>query len=648
MKNAKKVAILLFVLVGIISGAIIGAFIAFTYDLPQIRSLETYRPSAITRVYSADKALLAELFAEKRDPVPLHIIPDYLKKGLLAVEDRKFYKHSGVDLKGVLRAAFQDIRAGKFVQGASTITQQLAKTLFLSSEKTFTRKIKEAILAFQFERRYTKDEILEMYLNQIYLGSGAYGAESAARIFFGKSVQNLSLSECALIAAMPRSPSRYSPFVNPRLALKRRNIVLDQMKQVDIITQYQCEEAKKEQLNIKKQDKDSIKAPYFIEYLKPFLLNITGPSTLYKRGLTVFTTLNFRLQQASEQALTKGLLALKLRMKQKRLPDPNPEGALVAIDVNTGEILAMTGGSDFKKTVFNRAADALRQPGSAFKPILYAHAIERGFPQNTTLLDAPIAFKTDQKNKDWKPENFSGTYKGEITLRMALAQSRNVPAVRLIEILGPNSVAGFSHTLGIKSPILPNLSVALGTCETRLMDLTAAYAVFPNQGLYIKPYGIVKILDNKSRTIWQAKPLKSVAMSREGAAIMVDMLKAAIQDGTGRKARVLNFPVAGKTGTTDDYKDALFIGFSPEIAVGVWVGEDNPVTLGQGETGAKAALPIWIHFMSKTVKHQAYQYFDIPDNMVRVFIDPLSGNPVDHDFQGADSALFRNTNAPQL
>ena len=645
--NKKKIAFLLFLSCGIFSGIMAGAFIALTHDLPQIRSLETFIPSSVTRIYSSNKVLLAELYLEKRDPVPLKAIPFYLKKALIATEDRKFYQHSGVDLKGVLRAIISNIRAGEYVEGASTITQQLAKTLFLTPRKTLLRKIKEAFLAFQLERRYTKDEILELYLNQVYFGSGAYGVESAAVIFFGKRAKDLELAECALIAALPKAPSRYSPLVDSDLAIKRRNIVLKQMKDTSIISETAFKKAKKEQLYLGKQNNNPVKAPYFVDYVKKVLEETLGSSRLYKGGLTVYTTLDFKLQKAAELAVANGLLALENRMKQQKIKDQAPECALVSVDVQSGGILAMIGGKDFFKTPFNRATNARRQPGSAFKPIVYAYAIEHGFPQNKIILDAPVSFKVPNRQNDWKPKNFSGDYKGEMTIRMALTFSENIPAVRLIEMLGPSSVARFGHTLGIESTLFPYLSLALGTSEVKLINLTAAYAVFPNKGELIKPYGVMEVVDQSGRLVWRVKPQKKVVMSRSGAAIMTDMLKGVIQEGTGKKARVINRPIAGKTGTTNEFKDALFVGFSPSIATGVWVGQDVFITIGKRETGAKAALPIWIEFMTKALDRKPFQYFDIPDDLVTVRMDPLTGFLASDDSPRAVSALFKKGTEPR-
>ncbi len=645
--NKKKLTILIVLIGGIFCGIAIGTFFALTHDLPQIQSLETFSPSSVTRIYSADKVLLAELFLEKRDPVPLKVIPAYLIKAVISTEDRSFYRHSGVDMKGILRAIIKDIRAGEFVEGASTITQQLAKTLFLTPRKTLLRKIKEAFLSLQLERRYTKDEILELYLNQVYFGSGAYGVESAARIFFGKSVRDLGLAECALVAGMPKSPSRYSPLVNQDLAIKRRNIVLKQMRDTGIISETDYDSALQTPLELGGKQQNSVKAPYFVEFVKKFLENALGSSKLYKGGLTVLTTLDFRLQKAAEQSTGKGLTALETRMKQKKMTDPIPQCALISLDVITGGILAMVGGKDFYESPFNRATSAKRQPGSAFKPIVYASAVERGFSQNMMILDAPVAFKNPNQKKDWKPQNFSKDYKGEITLRMALALSKNIPTVRLIERLGPSSVAQFGQTLGIESALSPNLSLALGTSELTLMDLTAAYAVFPNMGKRIKPFSVMEVVDRSGQIVWQVKPEQKVVMSRSGAAIMTNMLSGVIQEGTGKKARVIKRPVAGKTGTTDNYKDALFIGFSPSIATGVWVGQDEPKTLGKWETGAKAALPIWIDFMTQALAYRPLQYFDIPDDVVKVSMDPKTGRLAPNETPGSVPALFKKGTEPR-
>ena len=644
--NKKTVTVIGVLLTGLITGVLVGAFFALTHDLPQIRSLENFRPPTVTRIFSVRKVLLDELYLEKRDPVPLKQIPPYLKAALVATEDRKFYKHSGVDIKGIARAIIKDIKARKFVEGASTITQQLAKTLFLTPRKTIVRKIKEAILAFQLERRYTKEEILELYLNQVYFGSGAYGVASAASIFFGKTVQDLNLAECALIAGMPKSPSRYSPLVNKDLALKRRNTVLKQMRETNIIASDEYNRAINEDIHILNRRK-STRAPYFIQYVKNNLEGILGAAMLYKGGLSIYTTLDYELQQAAEKAVTDGLVALQGRMEKNNIAEGPAQAALVAIGVKSGDIVAMVGGRDFGASVFNRATSARRQPGSAFKPIVYAYAIEQGFTQKEMLLDAPIVFKGAGPGNDWRPENFSETFLGEITLRKALAISQNIPAVRLIEMLGPSSVARFARRLGIESNLEPNLSLALGTSEVSLLNLTSAYTVFARSGKWIEPYGILEVIDHRGHVIWSARPQKRLAMSREGAAIITNMLEGVIKEGTGRKARILRGPLAGKTGTTNNYHDALFIGYSPTVAAGVWVGLDLGQTMGDKETGSRAALPIWMGFMATALADGSHRYFDLPDNVIKVQINPDTGRLAADGSEFAASALFKKGTEPK-
>ncbi len=645
--NKYKITIFIIAVSAIICGIITGTFIAITKALPEIRSLETYRPSSVTRIYSADNILLAELFIEKRAPISLEIAPRYLKEAIIATEDRNFYRHGGVDFKGILRAMIKDILAVKFVEGASTITQQLAKTLFLTSKKTLSRKLKEAILAFQIERRYTKDEILELYMNQVYFGSGAYGVESASRIFFGKPVSILDLGECALIAGMPKSPSRYSPLINPKLAIKRRNIVLNQMHNTGVIDESAFKIALKTGFTPPVSANQKALAPYFIDYIKESLEEAIGDSMLYRGGLTIHTTLNMKMQEKAIKAVKRGLEKLESRMKKRNMSVKAPQCAMVAVDVETGGILSMVGGWNYKKSRYNRAIKARRQPGSAFKPIIYATAIEEGIPQNHLILDAPKTYKGGNKGKIWRPKNFSGDFKGEMTLRYALAKSRNIPTIQLLEMIGINNVIQLAQRLGIKSPLGRDLSLALGTYETTLLELTGAYSVFPNQGEAIKPFGVIRVKDHNQRVIWQNKIERSVAMSRSGAAIMCDMLKAVVEEGTGKKAKKLSRPIAGKTGTTDNYKDALFIGFSPSISTGVWVGQDNNHSLGNLETGAKAALPIWIDFMEKALNERPWTYFDIPDDIVKAPMNPGVGALTSGDDYNPIEALFKSGTEPK-
>jgi len=640
IKNNKTVIILILIC-GAISGVSVGAFFAFTNDLPQIEQLQSFKPSAISKVYSSDNVLIKEFFSEKRIPVAIDKIPKDLKEALVRTEDRSFYRHSGIDIKGIIRAIIKDIIAREFVEGASTITQQLSKTLFLTSKKTVTRKIREAVLSLQLERRYTKDEILELYLNQVYFGSGAYGVESAAGIFFGKSVMELDLAECALLAAMPRSPSRYSPLVNPELAVKRRNIVLKILLKTGYIEKSTFETAKAQPLNLAQKLSSGEKAGYFSAFIKNRIEEITGSSRLYNGGLIIHTTLSYELQKTADRSIDKHSKALLKRMQRSNIVNPNPQMAVLSLDVETGAILAMSGGSDFSKSQYNRATTAMRQPGSSFKPILFACAIENGYSQNMTILDSPVSFSGANRHTNWEPQNYSKTFLGEITIRKALALSKNIPAVRLIEALGPSHVAGFARKFGIKSNLSPNLSLALGTSETTLFEMVSAYSVFANRGRRSEPFAITKILDRNRRIIWQHTPQLKIVLSRQVAAITTNMLEGVINEGTGKRAKTLDRPVAGKTGTTDHCKDALFIGFSPSVATGVWVGTDNHTSLGEKETGAKAALPVWIDVMRQTFQNQPIKYFDIPDDVQQIQIDPITGKIVDYNHKRSISILVK-------
>jgi len=642
MRKRRTFQIIALAFAAIFFGGVGGAIFALMRDLPQIRELENYSPSAVTRIYSADHELLAELYVEKRDPIAIRQMPDMLKAALITTEDRQFYSHSGLDLKGIVRAVVHDIMAGGFVQGASTITQQLAKTLFLTPEKSLERKLKEAVLAFQLERRYTKEEILERYFNQVYFGSGAYGIKMAAAIYFAKPVSDLNLAECALLAGLPKAPSVYSPLVNPELAVKRRDIVLVQMRDTGQITTADYAEAAAIPYSAPPKRQRPSTAPYFVDYIKKQLESSIGSAALYRGGLIVHTTLSARMQAAAEKAVETGLLELSHRMARNKIIDPAPQSALVAIDVQTGGILAMVGGRSYSRSPFNRAANARRQPGSAFKPLVFAYGIEHGFTQASLLLDAPIAFPGARADLDWQPENFSAGYQGEISFRKALTHSENIPAVRLLGQLGPSAVISFARRCGIASPMSPNLSLALGAFETTLLELTAAYGLFPNRGTYAAPYGITEVRDSNDREIWRVAPEKRLVMSRAGAAIMTDILKGTIEEGTGRFARDIGRPLGGKTGTTNKYRDALFVGFSPTVATGVWTGNDNFTPLGPSETGARAALPIWKAFMEDILSDRPAEFFDFPDDIVRVRMDPDTGRILE-DHKAGVPALFRKS-----
>ena len=623
-KGASKI-IWAAIITGLACGITAGSILVLTRDLPQIKSLEGFQPAAVTRVFSADQVLLAQLYAQRRDPVVFDQFPDDLITALLTVEDRSFFQHSGIDVKGILRAIVKNLLEGGYAEGASTITQQLAKTLFLTPRKTIVRKLREAVLALQLEQRYTKNEILTFYLNQVYFGSGAYGAAAAAKTYFNKPLETLSLAQCAMLSGLLKAPSRYSPLVNPDLALKRRNLVLSLMLSTSAINEHAYRQALSEPVAAPPGPQNGQRAPYFVDFIKTDLEARLGAQTLYQRGLTIVTTLSVAMQNAAEQAVAEGIERMTARISTGSRQTSLPEAALVALDVETGAIVSMVGGTDYDASQFNRAVAAARQPGSAFKPIVYAVALEMGFSQNQALLDAPVVFQQGPDNQDWQPQNFSKTYSGEVSLRWALAHSKNIPAVRLIEKIGPSSVVDFAHLMGISADLQTNLSLALGTGEVTLLELTSAYRVFADRGIYTRPFGVSQVRSAEGGLLWDLRPEQHAAMSRTSAAIITDMLTEVVASGTGRGAKGLPGPLAGKTGTTDAFKDAWFIGYSPEIIAGVWVGYDEATTLGRNETGARAALPIWTAFMQKALTLKPPTYFDVPDEVQTVWMDLKTG-----------------------
>ncbi len=620
----KKRIIGLISLAGIFFGILAGFFYSLIHDLPQINQLKRYKPSAATTIFSSDNHILTRFYIEKRFPVKITKVPESLINALITIEDRNFFSHSGINVKAIARAIVRDIQAGRFKQGASTLTQQLAKVLFLTNEKSIVRKIKEAILTLQIERRYTKNEILELYLNQIYLGSGIYGVEAAAQTYFEKSVSDISLDEAALIAGLPKAPSVYSPINNPEKARKRRNIVLYQMLATKRIDQTAYENAISKPVRQPVKHGQQNSSSYFNEYIKSVIRKQFDLKQVYSNGLNIQTTLRLDIQKQSNLIVGKNMAVLEERMRKNNLDTTNVQCALVAIDIKTGGIVSMVGGRDFNKSVYNRAVQAKRQPGSAFKPFVYAAGIVQGISQDHQLLDAPLSYRLEN-GQTWQVNNFSRNYTGELTCRKALALSKNTPVVRLIEQIGVEKVIAFAKNAGITSKLSPNLSLALGTSEVSLLELTASYIPFANLGIKVTPFSIIKITDKNSRLIYQHTIEKQSVLSRQHAALMTDMLKAVIREGTGKKARRIKKDIAGKTGTTDDYRDALFVGFSPDLALGVWVGNDNSTPLGNYETGAKAALPTWIDVMEYHLSQTAVQYFDIPDGLKMVYMDPDTG-----------------------
>jgi penicillin-binding protein 1A len=589
MTKISKITVVLIVF-SILIG-MLGGFLYWTVaDLPSVKLLEEYAPMESSMVYSSDGQLLAELYLERRTFIPYYQIPDHVKNAFISVEDVRFYRHSGVDLIGIMRALWHDIKAGGIVEGGSTITQQLARMLFLESDKSIKRKIREAALSLQIEKHYTKDEILGMYLNQAYFGTRAYGIEAAAQTYFGKPVKDLTVAEAALLASLPKAPSVYSPFKNPGKARERRAIVLQQMRGNHFIDENQYRVAETTPLPAAPFFR-KYNAPYFIEMLRQ-ALEEKYDTTLYTSGYKVYATLDFRMQQIAEEAVKIGLSSIEKRDRQ------GVQAALLAIDSRTGHIKAMVGGSNFWKNQFNRATQALRQPGSAFKPFVYMTAIEEGTTAEDWISDSPVSFPGAKAGQRWSPRNYDGKYYGSVTLRTALAKSLNAATIRLAAHVGIENVIEMAQRLGIRSTLQPYLPLALGASDVTLADMVFAYSTFAS-GFRPKPLFYERIVNRESIAVEETEPVIEELLSEEDVHEMKILLKAVVDEGTATKAKELERHLYGKTGTTNDYTDAWFIGFDDRLVVGVWVGRDNHRPIGPKETGARAALPIWIDFMKR-------------------------------------------------
>ena len=623
IKGKSLIFYLFLILTAVLIGGAAGFLVYSIWDLPEIRTLEEYKPNITSRVYSDNNKLLAEFFLENRTPVALTDVPAMLINALIATEDARFYSHHGLDPRGIARALTRNIRARKVLEGGSTLTQQLAKVLFLTPERSYTRKLKEMALALRIEQRYTKQEILSLYLNQIYFGSGAYGVEAAAQIYFGKSAKDLNIAECSLLAGLPRSPKYYSPFKAPQSALGRRAYVLNRMVETGSITRAQADDAKRVPLPSQPTVKVGGPAPYFVEYVRQKVEERFGASILYSGGLNIYTSINDELQTYAEQAVKDGLAKIEARRRKTGVSQPL-QASLIAIEPLTGHILAMVGGRDFSKSQFNRATQALRQPGSAFKPVIFAAALEQGFGATDILDDSPLTIKVDRK-KNWTPENFTHTYQGPVTLRNALAQSLNIPTVKLLEKIGVDETIQYARKFGIRSPLTRYLSLALGSSDVTLFELTSAYTVFANHGTKLGPVSIRMITDSSGRVLYTNDTLPVQVMKLETSYLITNLLRGVIERGTGWKARELGRPAAGKTGTTNDYRDAWFIGYTPNMVAGVWVGYDDHRSIGPKETGARAALPMWLAFMKKVPAERDAEDFSVPEGIIFKQVDPKTG-----------------------
>lgn len=694
---------ILLVIVFLVAGAGIGTLIGYQYNLPRIASLEDYRPDVITDVFSADNKVIGEFAVERRIIVTFDEIPPYLQLAILAAEDDQFYNHGGVNYLSNLRAVYRDIMRMRAAEGASTITQQLARMLLQSYEKTLDRKIRELLITWRIEKHYSKRQIITLYCNLHYMGHGAYGVAAAADTYFGKTLKELTLEECAMIAALPRSWSRYSPRLHPDAARARRNYVLDRMVTEHMISSKLAEQAKARPIVLKPRTRSNELAPYFVEWVRQSLSDRFTTDVIWRRGLRVFTTLDIPMQEAAKKALQEGLRhydkqrgwrgpdrnilqdpassldtfthpdwRLPLRVgdittglvqnsgtnevtvrigkyravigpraiawtkaqsparilkpgdlahfqivsidETKKTADvlleqvPEVEGAIIVLQNSTGEIRAMVGGYDFEGSEFNRATQAMRQVGSTFKPIVYATALEKGMDAESTIIDSPISF-TDAFGRTWRPANYDGQFKGQITLRQALTESRNVPTIKIASLIGIKNVVITARRFGLAGTMEPYLPLAIGACEATPLEMATAFTVFPNLGIQPKPFFIRRIEDYDHAKKEEVLPQTHKVLDSEIASRMLNLLQGVVQSGTATAAKSLGRPLGGKTGTTNDFTDAWFVGFTPSITAAVWVGFDTKKSLGDKQSGAVAALPIWIKFMNQVLKDKPIEQF---------------------------------------
>ena len=641
--------------------ALVLLYRTFTADLPNISTLQDYRPRIVTKVFSEDGNLIGEFFIEKRELVPMDKVPKVLLDAIIAAEDANFYEHEGLDFQGILRALMKNIRAGGIVQGGSTITQQVVKSLLLTPERSIQRKIKEAILAYRLERSLSKEEILYLYLNQIYFGHGAYGVQVAAQNYFGHDVSEVDLAEAALLAGLPRAPSRYSPARkgNTELARERQEYVLEQMQGQEMISQEEVDRAlarpilqvkSAEQVEESAEDAGPISkeeilgqpepirilpfrrinteiAPYFIDTIREHLLKNYGKEKTFCGGLRVYTTLREDDQKAAQEAVQFGVDAYMERQPEMAAEEENNpiDGALLAIDLPDGYVRAMVGGLDHGRSQYNCAVQARRQPGSAMKPLIYGAALDKGYTPATIIVDSPLVFDDPILEEKWKPKNYSRYFVGPTTLRDALTHSRNVVTIKILRDIGVSYAIRYARRLGVTSPISPDLSLALGSSEITLQELLVVYSAFAMEGRRPDPITIHKIVDADGEVLEENPPHAQEVISPQTAYLVTSMLESVVKEGTGRAVRSLRVPCAGKTGTTNEFKDAWFIGYTPDRIAGVWIGRAQPKNLGKKESGGRAAAPVWLHYMKKTLPKGSRKSFSMPSGMVFSRIDTKTG-----------------------
>jgi 1A family penicillin-binding protein len=564
------------------------------------------------KVFDHKGRFVGRLPAEDRYWVSINHIPLFLQKALVAIEDVRFYQHGGIDIRGIARALVKDVLKGRMVEGGSTITQQLIKNKYLTREKTIDRKLKEARLAMEFEQKYTKRQILEMYFNEIYFGNGAWGVVQAARLYFDKTPEQLSEAECALLAGIPKAPARYNPFGDPATVKARRDLVLGRMAELEMISQ----RAKRRLASQPLTTANRSEAPYYLAIIRNKLIERYGSKIIEQGGLDVVSSMDLTMQKLAEQALREGVKKIS----------PDLEGALLCLDPATGDVLAAVGGVDYAQGPYNRAFFARRQPGSAIKPLIYAAALEKGFTPSSFLDDSPVTYSRGD-NTFWQPQNYGKELYGKLSLRQALAYSNNIITVKLLEAIGVPYFTDFAKNLGLTMNPASGLSLALGTGEVTLLDLVSAYAPFANEGLQPRPRTIIRIYDRNRRAWTENPPSVNPVLSPATAYVTTQMLKDVMLYGTAKSLEKFSsvHPSAGKTGTTDDYRDAWFVGYTPHLITGVWVGYDKPRPGGKGFTGGAVSAPIWGRFMRSALAAGPNDDFPRPDTVVSVSIDPSTG-----------------------
>ena len=602
-KKNKKGNFFLYILMMIASAilAAVAAFNLYLASLPPISNFEDIKPNPVTSIYSSDGENIKTFTVFRFEKVSIKDIPNSLKYAIIATEDKNFYHHRGFDTIGLLRSVVVNLKAGSAKQGASTITQQLARILFLSNERTFDRKIKELIIAHRIEKTISKDEILEMYLNSVYLGSGTYGVLSASKTYFNKNLNELTLAEAALIAGLPQAPSVYSPLQNPNMAIQRRNQVLRRLYKTGYITKKQNEKAKAEELHLNNKSRiySFNKAPYFIDFVLRELEYIGfREEDISQGGLKIYTTLDYKSQEAADNAINN-------RLKASKLTGDKTQMALFSFSPTTGKIYAYVGGKNYEKSQYDRILNAVRPPGSSFKPFVYATALQQGVKVNDIVNDAPVSFGR------WAPRNYGGKYRGKIPVWQAVAVSSNVVAVKMIEKVGVPNVISTAREMGITTHLQSDMTIALGSNGVKLYDMVIAYGAFANGGFRVRPYAVERVENSRGVVIYENPGPKNVkVISYDTAAGMTYMLQKVVEVGTGRAANI-GRAVAGKTGTTDDYRDAWFVGYTPDIVAGVWLGNDNNSKL-PGITGGMMPAQVWADYMKVALKNYPNSVFDYP------------------------------------